>query len=304
MEPHLSEESVWAAALAARLRLLQANFADDAPATRQDFIAQEIERALKGYVPEKRKVLLAALADRFPGFQLSAAPAPPESPAAPETPESLLGRLLQVLPQLSEGQRAGLVQQLQASGLVAERGERAESGGVQVPAELQKRLGLEGAQVLSAERVATTFAMLLDMVLALDQLGWTLWKQLASKSVVRKETDLAKLSGQYLAGSQEVSAAQVMQAGERTRKLVASLLGSIGKAGIAYARERARLFEPEAIEANARAEKKWNESVEFACWRKYVQLSKEYGAEAAIEKSIQEAMVKAAENLMLGRPIG
>ena len=41
---------------------------------------------------------------------------------------------------------------------------------------------------------------------------------------------------------------------------------------------------------------------EFACWRKYVQLCKEYGAEPVIEKGIQEAVAKAAENLIMGRP--
>jgi hypothetical protein len=93
----------------------------------------------------------------------------------------------------------------------------------------------------------------------------------------------------------------LQQSLERTRKLIAGLLGAIGRAGAAYARDRARLFDPGAIEADARAEKKWNESLEFACWRKYVQLQKEYGSEATVEKSIQEAMAKAAENLILGR---
>jgi hypothetical protein len=136
----------------------------------------------------------------------------------------------------------------------------------------------------------------------MDQLVWTLWKQLAPKSLIRRETDLAKLSAEYLTGSNEVSTAQVLQSLERTRKMVAGLLGAVGRAGGAYARERARLFDPNAIEADARSEKKWNESLEFACWRKYVQLCKEYGAEPVIEKGIQEAVAKAAENLIMGRP--
>jgi len=47
MESQFGEESLWASALAARLRVLQANFADDDAAARRDFITQEIERALK-----------------------------------------------------------------------------------------------------------------------------------------------------------------------------------------------------------------------------------------------------------------
>src|SRR5438445_464410 len=47
MESHLSEEAQWASGLAARLRLIQANFADDPPSQRQGVITEEIERALK-----------------------------------------------------------------------------------------------------------------------------------------------------------------------------------------------------------------------------------------------------------------
>ena len=157
---------------------------------------------------------------------------------------------------------------------------------------------------IGGERASKSFAILLDTVLALDQLVWTLWKQIAPKSAVRKEADLPKMTGEYLSGSKEVSTAQVVQNVERTRKLIASLMGAIGRAGAAFARERARIFDPSAIEADARAEKKWNESIEFACWRKYVQLCKEYGAEPIMEKGIQEAMARAAENLLLGRPQG
>lgn len=303
MESHLSEESLWASALAARLRILQANFADDDPATRQDFIGQEIERALKGSVPERRKALLEALAQLFPAWE-TAAPMvnhqPATGAAVPESPEALLDNLLASLPSLPAAQREEFTERLKRAGVVLEQA----SAGFEASPELLKRLGLDGSRAISGDRAAKSLAMLVDMVLTLDQLVWTLWKQIAPKSMVRKEGDLMKLSAEYLAGSNEVSTAQLLQTLERTRKMVAGLLGAVGRAGAAYARERARIFDPNAIEADARAEKKWNESVEFACWRKYVQLCKEYGAETAIEKSIQEAMAKATENLIMGRPVG
>jgi len=303
MESHLSEESLWASSLAARLRILQANFADDDAATRQDFIAQEIERALKGSVSDKRKVLLEALGQLFPTGQ-AAGPVVSHQPSAgaatPATPEALLEGLLEVLPTLPPEQKQEFTERLKRAGLVPER----SAAAFEASPELLKRLALDATRTVNAERAAKTMAMLVDMVLTLDQLVWTLWKQIAPKSMVRKEGDLVKLSGEYLAGSNEVSTAQLLQTLERSRKLVAGLLGAVGRAGAAYARDRARIFDPNAIEADARAEKKWNESVEFACWRKYVQLCKEYGAEAAIEKSIQEAMAKATENLIMGRPVG
>lgn len=303
MESQLSEESLWASNLAARLRTLQANFADDDPATRQTYLVEEIERALKGCVPEKRRVLLDELGARFPTWQFAARSqdqAAPVAASAPDTPEAMLDRLLEVLPGLEAPQRAALVERLKHAGLIQQQ----TGDGVQVPPELNKRLGLAGEPSFNGERAGKAMALLLDMVLTMDQLVWTLWKQLAPKSSIRREVDLGKLSGEYLTGSAEVSTAQVMQGLERTRKMVAGLLGAVGRAGGAYARERARLFDPTAIEADARSEKKWNESLEYACWRKYVQLCKEYGAEPVIEKGIQEAVAKAAENLIMGRPTG
>jgi hypothetical protein len=301
MESHLSEESLWASGLAARLKLLQANFADDDASTRHDFIVQEIENALKGIVPEKRKRLLDALAERFPNGKMAAPAAVlrPSSPAEPETPEALLDRALSVLPSLSARQQTEFKEKLEAAGFVQER---AGGGAIEATPELQKRLALSGSAALNPDRAAKTLGLLLDMVLTMDQLAWTLWKQLAPKSTYKREFDLGKLSADYLVGSPEVSTPQVTQTLERTRKIIAGLLGAVGRAGNTFARERARLFDPNAIEADARGEKKWNESLEFACWRKYVQLCKEYGAEPVIEKGIQEAMAKAAENLLLGRP--
>lgn len=299
MESHLSEESLWANALAARLRVLQANFADDDPNTRQDFITQEIEQALKGILPEKRKTLLSALAERFPGAPAAAAPVSIDNaPATPLAPDALLERLVSVAPSLSAEQRASFALQLQRAGFTIEK---ADSGFTLAP-EALKRIGLEPTASINTERGAKTFGMLIEVLLTLDQLVWTLWKQIAPRSVVRKEAEFSKLAGEYLTASSDVSSAQVLQSLERTRRMIAGLLGGLGRAGSAYARERARLFDPNAIQAVAGAEKKFTESLEFACWRVYVRLCKEYGAEAAIEKGIQEALTKAAENLILGRP--
>src|SRR6266705_3536082 len=87
MESYLSEESLWASGLASRLRLIQTNFADDSPATRQNYIAEEIDRALKAVVPSKRKSYLGALAERFPAWQ-AGPPAPRRRPKA-SSPGSL-----------------------------------------------------------------------------------------------------------------------------------------------------------------------------------------------------------------------
>ncbi len=303
MESHLAEETLWANALAARLRVVQANFADDDPATRHSYLVEEIERALKGCVPEKRKVFLEALTVQFPAWQDSAPTEKPEAVAsAPAlSPEELLNQFLEAVPDLTPAQRTDMAGKLKDAGFVAQQ---PATGELEIPAELRKRLGLSNDRMANPEHTAKLLAMLLDMVLTMDQLVWTLWKQIATKSMIRREADLSKLSGEYLAGNNEVSTAQVSQGLERTRKMIAGLLGAVGRVGTTFAREQARLFDPTAIEADARSEKKWNESLEFACWRKYVQLRKEYGAEPVMEKGIQEAIAKATENLIMGRSTG
>ena len=69
MESHLSEEALWASGLASRLRLIQANFADDPSSVRQGYLLEEIERALKPVSPTRRKNYLDSLAERFPARQ-------------------------------------------------------------------------------------------------------------------------------------------------------------------------------------------------------------------------------------------
>lgn len=304
MESHLSEESLWASGLASRLRVLQTTLADDAPATRREFIAQEIERSLQGCVPEKRRALLRALTQHFPangGQAGPAAPAPIPMPAgAPETPEQLLARAAELLPSLPENLRADFLARLKDLGLLPE----SQDAQFKMAPDLQKRLGLEADESFGAERVARTLAVLLDMVLTLDQLSWTLWRQMAPRSAIRKEGDFSRLTGEFLRGSNEVSPAQIMQALEKTRKLIAGLLGAIGRAPGVYAHQWAAIFDAEKISVAAQPEKKMMESIEYASWRKYNQLQREYGSESAMEKGIQDAMAKAAENLMLGRAVG
>src|SRR5882724_4301233 len=105
MESYLSEEALWANGLASRLRLVQANFADDQASSRHNFIAEELERALKDVVPSKRKTYLSALAEKFPAWQQTGAAQLPVSapPAmtAEDTPDALLQKLLAASAQLA-----------------------------------------------------------------------------------------------------------------------------------------------------------------------------------------------------------
>jgi hypothetical protein len=300
MESHLSEESLWASGLASRLRLIQANFADDPASVRQGYITEEIERALQNISPAKRSTFLDSLAERFPAWEgvRSAPRSDVQVGGAPLTAEELVGRLVQLAPTLSPEARAAFAGQLQAAGLSIKESANAF---LELPPDLQKKLGLAPGKPLQLERAVKLLIITTEFGLALDQLAWALWKQVAPKSSIRKEAELNRLAGAYLTGDAEVSTAQLTQPVEKTRRLIAGLLGAVGRAGSSYAKKYVSRLSPEMIEDWAKMEKKWNESIEAACWRKFIQQAKEHASEPAIEHEIQEAIAKAAENLILGR---
>ena len=131
-------------------------------------------------------------------------------------------------------------------------------------------------------------------------MSWALWKQIAPQSNVRKEGELSKLAGPYFAGDAEVSTQQLSQVLERTRKLMASLLGGIGRGSNTYARKYVGQFSPEVILDLAKLEQKMLQNLEQLAWKKYTQLAKEHASEPAIENEIQKAIAKAAEAIMSG----
>jgi hypothetical protein len=303
MDSYLSEEALWANGLAGRLKIIQANFADDPASVRQGYITEEIERALKSVSPTRRKVYLESLAERFPAWDgvRSSAQSDVKTEAAPVRPEDLIARLVELAPTLSPETRAAFATQLQAVGLSVK--ESADAF-LELPPELQKKLGLAPGKRLQLERAVKLLAITTELALVLEQLAWALWKQLAPKSTIRKESELSRLAGSYLAGDAEVSSAQLSQPVEKTRRLIAGLLGAVGRAGSSYDKKYVTRLSPEVIEDWAKMEKKWNESLESACWRKFVQQAKEHASEPAIENEIQEAISKSAENLILGRVAG
>ena len=295
---------MWASGLASRLRLIQANFADDPTSVRQGYIIEEIERALKPVSPTRRRAYLDSLAERFPAWNGERAAAPPADPtvrAALVTPEEMVAGLIELAPTLSAESRASFASQLQAAGLTVKE---AAAATLELPPELQKKLGMPAGKALQVERAVKLLVITADMTLTLDQLAWALWKQLAPKSAIRKEAELNRLAGAYLAGDAEVSTAQLMQPVEKTRRLIAGLLGAVGRASSTYAKKYVACLSPEVIEDWAKMEKKTFESLEAACWRKFLQQARDHASEGAIEHEIQEAVAKAAENLILGRVAG
>jgi hypothetical protein len=299
MESQLSEEARWASGLAARLRLIQANFADDPSNVRQGYLVEEIERSLKSVTPTRKKAHLDCLVERFPSWEgvRTAAASDARAGAVPVTPDALVTRLVEIAPTLSGDARAAFAKQLQAVGLVIKE---SPDSFVDLPPELQKKLGLAPGKPLQMERAVKLLAITADLTLALDQLVWALWRQLAPKSLIKKEVEFNRLAGSYLAGDAEVSTTQLAQPIEKTRKMVTALLNAVGLAGKYYAKEYTRHMSPEAIKDVAEMEKRTLETLDAATGRVFVRTAKERATEDGIQHELQEAVVKAATEIYQG----
>ena len=297
MESHLSEESMWASRLASRLRLIISSCAEDSSATRKTYLLEEIDRELKQIPPTRRKAYLDSLAERFPswdGVRSTAESHVTAGGTAPLTPEELVATLVSVAPTLSPEARADFAKRLQAVGLSIK--ESANSF-FELPPELQKKLNLPPGKPLDLERAVKMLIISAELALTLDQVAWAIWKQIGTKSAIRKESEISKLAGPYLAGDKEISTTQISQSVEKTRRLIAALLGAVARAGVAYGKAYSAHLAPDVIEDWAKMEKKWNESIESAAWKKFKQLAAEHASEPAIEHQIQEAIAKEAEIL-------
>src|SRR6516164_7294584 len=133
------EARAWAEKVATRLWMLQTSFADDPPATRHDYLVEEIERSLKEVSASRRSEYLAALMERFPGPERIDAPyfKPPPVEKVERSAQEVADELLVRLPELSREAKIVLAQKLQALGLIV-----SPSKGVELPLELLGKLGI------------------------------------------------------------------------------------------------------------------------------------------------------------------
>src|SRR4029077_16641657 len=99
--------------------------------------------------------------------------------ATPLTPEQLVGRLVELAPSLSPETKKAFAEQLQAVGLSIKESANAF---LDLPPELQKKLGLAPGKQLQLERAVKMLIITTELALALDQVAWAIWKQIGTKS--------------------------------------------------------------------------------------------------------------------------
>ena len=166
------------------MKLLQVDGADATAAQRREFFTEEIGRALKTIPAAKRDAYLDALAEKFPawGLENSDESAPNEAPVPP-SPETLLSQLIEAIPQMDPAARQAAARRLAEAGLGAAP---ASGGTCNLPADLQKKLGLESGAV-AADKAAQVLAVLLAELIKIEPLAWESWVQLDPRSVVSRD---------------------------------------------------------------------------------------------------------------------
>jgi len=294
-----SETSLWSQEVGGRLRMLQASFAEDPPARREQFLIEEIERSLKGIGESRRNDYLDALVRCFPAPErIGDAPVDPSPVAEPvkKTVEELAEEILGRVDEFNNEGKEWLLSKFQAAGLIAVKDQVLD-----LPPELRGKFGLGPEQRLDEERLAKLFAVSLEMVGTLDNLIWNLWKTIAPKSAVQRDQadNIRRTIGGYLAGDREVATLQITQALDKTRQLLAGLLSAIGPTGETYAKHHLETFAPEKIRASVETGT-FITNVEQKCWRRYVSLAEQLNG-PAIEKQIVDAIVTYTEEVVSGR---
>lgn len=305
-----NELSKKVAATANRLRIVQMEFADDAPGARRDQLKEEIERALATIIPEQRPAFLEELRERFPAWDAVEVSAPAaDAGAAPvKSAEDmkelrdagfLVTRLIEVAKGLSDEQRQGVVGALQRAGLAP----AATSGGgvaQEVLDELSVKLQLSGQQRPGADRAVELAALMAEVIGSLDQVVWNTWRMLSPKATIKRPAPLPRTMGRYTAGDPEIGKQQVKQELEQLRKLTAALISAVSQAGRTFAQRHSDRFSPGAIEALTKMSPgKFMQSIEARCWEKYKELAGPMDA-ASIEAEFQQAIAAFAESLMKG----
>jgi hypothetical protein len=295
------EASNWAKTVATRLWMLQTSFADDPREIRRDYLCDEIERSIKAVPESRRAEHLRALLERFPAPErivLTETAPLPQPRQIERTPLQLAEDLLSMRPELSKEERMILARKFQGAGLVV-----TQTAAFEMTPELRGKLGLTPEEPIDTGRAAKLFGFLIEMVATLDHLIWNLWKNIAPKSIIRRDpasTNLRRTVGRYLAGDREVATLQVTQMLEKSRQLTVGLLSAIGPAGETYAQHHLQTFAPEKIRATVESKSPgFLGNVEQKCWRRYLELAGELSG-AGVEKQIVDAIVSYTEALVSG----
>ena len=288
-----------------RLRLIQADLADEPAESRRAHLDDEVRASLEKVPLAEQNEFLSLVEDRFPAWEggrvvsgsTDGVLVSATDMAEFNDPSFLLRQLMKAADSMTPEQKREAGERLASVGI-------APAGVGEIPVEALARakaaLKIEPDADGDAGRVLETAAVMSEQVLLLDSLVWKIWRQIAPDSQHRNRVQLSSTLGSYVTGSGETGRGEVVESLERFRQLTAALISSIGKVGSTVFTQMSQL-NPNAVETMAKNEKKWNESIELASWKKYRELAGKMD-QATVENEVMRAVSRTVEEII--RPRG
>jgi hypothetical protein len=281
------------AALAERLRLIQADLADQEADVRRGYLRDELQRALARVVPGERAAILEELQSRFPTWD---EPAPSAPAQAQKDPEALLDALLNVWPTLPEVRKRQMADRLKKElGIAAPPPQApAPAAGPTIDAAaVASVLQLGEAERLSGRHMAELLALLIEIICSLDQNIWGQWRQIAPQAAVKRPGALQPTMARFVAANPSTSRAQVREDVDRLRVMIVALVASVAQAG-RFAVDNLKALAPHEIKALVGpslvgAEKKY--------WLKYTELCESMDLNA-VDTAVRRKVADYVERLV------
>lgn len=270
-------------ALASRLRLVQAELADERSEVRQEQLDGEIERVLAVIQPAEREEFLRELMRSFPGGNgevvKAGAPAPAvqSGPSLPKDPAALAefvtDALLKNWGSLGVEQKKALTAKLTQGGVVAPS---AGGGGGTLPEnvvrDLRGKLQLGSTESPDAARVSELAAMTVDFVMGVDRLVWGMWsRKISPMSAIRSTGPMQRFMREYVTGKIDPlqSGTGGGPAGDMRRllEMTVAVVSALGQAGTSFGDRFVSQYSPGAIEETVGEGGFRNKDAE--CWKIY-----------------------------------
>lgn len=277
-----SDQSRKVAALAGRLRVVQAQLADEKPEFRRGQLEHEIEQEVAQVIPNEREPFLSELMEAFP------VPGPAEPPRgkggapaqpAPEAPKdpavALVGfveGLVKLWPQLDAEQRKAVLSRMAQGGVLPQVPTGPSAVPETVLRDFRAKLQMGSHDAPDPVRIMELAAMMLDFVVGADRLMWGMWaKKVAPMSSIRPNGPIQRFLREYAVGkfdptqSQSAGGAQVEL--KRLLEMSVALVSAIGQAGTSFGEKFLAQFSPGTIEESVGDSAFRNKDAE--CWKIY-----------------------------------
>jgi hypothetical protein len=180
------------------------------------------------------------------------------------------------------------------------------SGQMVLSEAVSKRLGTK--ELISVNQEQATFLLnkLLPLLVILDQLVWTVWKNIAPESRIKRQSgnilSIPAMIRDLVTQSRSYREDEMDPVFDKTQQLAAGLIGAIGPMGRTYGRKQAAKFSPIGIQDMVKREGTKGPFLggdEAKCWIKYNELFEDLN-EDQIEQEIHQAIVRYTEDLMRG----